>query len=248
MQGQAAVCGPAGVPTSGLGWLRDFCFWTPRGRREQRLGTLKGKPPPVHADLHGPELSCSRAGRWPQVGQGGPSSGGTPLSERDVPEGSPGLDPIGVSEGGRPAGFDTQSSFLESARNRAACRPQAGHERRFVVGAQLKERGRPERCPKLGPVRVSMGSEVAGFSARSTSLIGARMGPRRGRNRKACLGLRLAAQVGLIGLVIAAVGKCVEKTGKGVVGIDSWGAWPGSAQGADWAGGDASGHAPGLVS
>ena len=74
------------------------------------------------------------------------------------------------------------------------------------------------------------------------------MGPRRGRNWKACPGLRLAAQVGLIGLVIAAVGKCIEKTRKGGVGIVSWEAWPGSAQGADWAGGGASGHAPGLVS
>ena len=46
LQGQATVCGPAGVPTSGLGWLRELCFWTPRGRREQRLGTLKGNPPP----------------------------------------------------------------------------------------------------------------------------------------------------------------------------------------------------------
>ena len=73
------------------------------------------------------------------------------------------------------------------------------------------------------------------------------MGPRV-RSGKAYLGLRLVAQVGLMGLVIAAGGKCVEKTWKGGVGTDSWGAWPGSAQGADWAGGDASGHAPGLVS
>ena len=248
MQGQAAVCGPAGGPTRGLGWLRELCFGTPRGKREQRLGARKGKPPPVHADLDGPELSCSRAGRWPQVGQGGLSIVEAPLIERDAPEGRPGLGPIRVSEDGGPAGFDAQSSSLESARSHAACRPQAGHERCLGVGAQLKERGRPERRPELGPVRVSRGGEGARLSARSTSLKGARMGPQGGRIWRACPGLRLAAQVGLIGLVIAAVGKCIEKTRKGGVGIVSWEAWPGSAQGADWAGGGASGHAPGLVS